>query len=49
MRWEWKRFRHNFVIIAATVTKHAPALRMKLHSTHPAVMRMGRAYPSLLR
>ena len=25
MRWEWKRFRYNFVIIAATVTKQACA------------------------
>jgi hypothetical protein len=49
MRWEWKRFRHNFVIIAATVTKHARTLRMKLHSPHPGVMRMGQAYQSLLR
>ena len=49
MRWEWKRFRHNFVVVAATVIKHARALRVKLHSVHPGVMRMGRAYQSLLR
>jgi len=49
MRWEWKRFRYNFVIIAATVLKHARALRMKLHSTHAGVTRMGRAYQALLR
>jgi len=48
MRWEWERFRYNFVIIAATVTKHARALRMKLHSSHPGVMRMGEVYQSLL-
>ena len=49
MRWEWKRFRHSFVIVAATVLKHARALRMKLHSTQPSMMRMGRAYQALLR
>ncbi len=35
--------------IAATVIKHARVLRVKLHSVHPGVMRMGRVYQSLLR
>jgi hypothetical protein len=49
MRWEWKRFRYNYVIIPATVTRHARRTRVRLHSAHPSVMHFGRVYQALLR
>lgn len=48
MRWEWKRFRFNFVIIAATASLHARRTHVRLHSAHPSVTRLGRVYQSLL-